>query len=223
MKSILTAKQLTKTFPSPRKVEVLKGIDLSLKSSETLAIIGPSGSGKSTLLHILGTLESPSQGSLTFFDKPYSKYDTSFLRSQKIGFIFQSGNLLEEETLLDNLLIKAKIARRASHETSDAYKEACEFLEKVGLSHRKDFPVKHLSGGEKQRASIARALMNNPCLLLADEPTGNLDLACAKNIQDLLIGCCKQLKKSLIVVTHDKSFADQCDRTLSLNEGYIVD
>ncbi len=222
MTSVLSAKKIKKTFFSPSKVVVLKGVDLSINACETIAIIGPSGSGKSTLLHILGTLESPTSGSLKFFEKTYSKKDTSTLRSEKIGFVFQSSHLFEEETLLNNLLIKARIARRPIHKQSEAYVEACDLLKKVGLSHRADFLVKYLSGGEKQRASIARALMNNPALILADEPTGNLDSASAKNIQDLLIGCCKELKKSLVVVTHDQSFADQCDRKLSLIDGIIV-
>ena len=222
MITVLSAKGIQKTFSSPTKVDVLKGIDLTIHPCETVAIVGPSGSGKSTLLHILGTLEAPTSGTLRFFGANYSKKDTSTLRSEKIGFVFQSSNLFEEETLLNNLLVKARIARRAIHKESEAYREACELLRKVGLSHRMEFPVKNLSGGEKQRASIARALMNNPTLILADEPTGNLDAASAKNIQDLLIGCCKELKKSLIVVTHDPAFADQCDRKLSLVDGSII-
>ncbi len=221
MTTVLSAKGIKKTFSSPSSVIVLKGIDLSIDACETVAIVGPSGSGKSTLLHILGTLESPTSGILKFFDRAYSKKDVSILRAEKIGFVFQSSNLFEEETLLNNLLIKAKIARRAIHKQSKAYQEACDLLKKVGLSHRLEFPVKYLSGGEKQRASIARALMNNPALILADEPTGNLDNASAKAIQDLLIGCCKELKKSLVVVTHDQSFADRCDRKLSLVDGSI--
>ncbi len=221
--NVLDAKGITKTFTSPQKVHVLNGIDLSIAPCETVAIIGPSGSGKSTLLHILGTFEAATSGSLSFFGIPVAKKNISELRAHEIGFVFQSGNLLEEETLLANLLIKARIARRSVKKNSDAYNEAILLLEKVGLSHRRDFSVKHLSGGEKQRASIARALMNNPSLILADEPTGNLDAASARNIQDLLIACCKQLKKSLIVVTHDKEFADHCDRRLSLTKGCIID
>ena len=222
-KEILRVQNVEKSFFSPRKIDILNGIDFSVNLCETVAIVGPSGSGKSTLLHIMGTLESPTSGAVLFFGKPILKRDIASIRSEKMGFVFQSGNLLEDESLLDNLLIKAKIARRQIHKKSNGYQEAVSLLEKVNLLHRKDFAVKHLSGGEKQRASIARALMNNPSLILADEPTGNLDEASAKNIQDLLIGCCKQLKKSLIVVTHDKAFADQCDRTLSLTEGHIID
>lgn len=221
--NLLEVKGVRKSFTTPTTLEILKGIDLAIAPSETVAIIGPSGSGKSTLLHILATLEEPSSGLIQLFGHSINHQSLSELRSKKVGLIFQSGNLLEEETLLDNLLIKAKIARRPVHQKSESHSEACALLSKVGLIERKNFPVKHLSGGEKQRAAIARALMNSPDLILADEPTGNLDREAAKKVQDLLIGCCKEFKKSLIVVTHDKLFADQCDRKLLLNEGILIE
>lgn len=220
---VLVASNIKKSFSSPEKIEILKGVNLSISPCETVAIVGASGSGKSTLLHILGTLESPSEGHLSFFGNLLKQHDISKLRSHRVGFVFQSGNLLEDETLLDNLLIKAKIARRNIHKNSPAYLEAIELLEKVQLIHRKDFLVRHLSGGEKQRAAIARALVNNPSLILADEPTGNLDKNTSKQIEDLLLNCCKQLKKSLIVVTHDHNFADKCDRKMSLVDGALLD
>lgn len=219
---VLVAHNIKKSFSSPEKIEILKGVNLTISPCETIAVVGASGTGKSTLLHILGTLESPSEGQLSLFGNFLKQHDISHLRSKKIGFVFQSGNLLEDETLLDNLLIKAKIARKSIHRNSPAYLEALELLEKVHLKHRKDFLVKHLSGGEKQRAAIARALINDPSLILADEPTGNLDTNTSKQIQDLLLNCCKQLKKSLIVVTHDHDFANKCDRKMILADGILL-
>lgn len=220
---VLVAKNIKKDFSSPEKIAVLKGINFSVDNYETVAILGVSGSGKSTLLHIIGTLEAPTAGQLSLFGNILKQHDIADLRANNIGFVFQSGNLLEDETLLDNLLIKARIARRSVTKNSPAYVEALSLLDKVQLGHRKNFLVKHLSGGEKQRAAIARALVNNPALILADEPTGNLDTASSKVVQELLIQCCKQMQKSLIVVTHDKEFASKCDRRLVLTDGFIVD
>jgi len=219
---ILSAKNIHKSFFHPKEITVLKGVDLEIYPSETVAIIGPSGSGKSTLLHILATLETPSSGDLSFFQTPVTAYSLSNIRNTHMGFVFQSGNLLEEYSLIDNLLIKAKIARKRTHKNSHSYKQALLLLEKVGLLHRQNFYVKYLSGGEKQRAAIARALMNDPKIILADEPTGNLDMASAENIQKLLINCCKEFQKSLIVVTHDMHFANLCDRKLELREGLLI-
>lgn len=222
-KPILIAENIHKSFDHPQKVTILQGVNLSISPTETIAIVGPSGSGKSTLLHILGTLEEPTSGTLYFQGEPLKENQLSQIRSEEIGFVFQQGNLLEDYTLLDNLLIKAKIARKRTHKNSPSYKHACELLERVDLIHRKDFFIKYLSGGERQRASIARALMNDPSLILADEPTGNLDTANAKKVQDLLIACCKEFKKSLIVVTHDKQFANLTDRVFELRGGVLIE
>jgi lipoprotein-releasing system ATP-binding protein len=135
--------------------------------------------------------------------------------------VFQAGNLLEEYPLIDNLLLKAKIARRQTSKGSDAYNEALALIDDVGLSHRLNFPLKFLSGGEKQMASIARALINNPGLILADEPTGNLDQTSAHHVQEILLNCCKKFNKSLIVVTHDKAFSKLVDRKLHLDSGLL--
>lgn len=218
---ILKARGIHKDFFHPKKVSVLKGIDLQVSPTETVAIVGPSGSGKSTLLHTLGTLEKPCQGSISFFDNQINGQLLSTIRNRYIGFVFQSGNLLEEYTLMDNLLIKAQIARRRCHKNSQSYRAALDLLERVGLTNRKDFLVKYLSGGENQRAAIARSMMNDPYLILADEPTGNLDNHSATNIQNLLISCCKEYQKALIVVTHDLHFANLCDRKLELQDGHL--
>lgn len=216
--SLIVAKKIEKKFFHPKETFVLKGIDITIEKQEITSIIGPSGSGKSTLLHILGTLEPQTSGTIEYFNH---ETDFSHIRSHKVGFVFQSSNLLEEFTLLENLLIKAKIARRATHKHSEAYKEALDLLDCVQLSHRKDFAVKYLSGGEKQRGAIARALLNNPELILADEPTGNLDINSSCHVQEILIDSCRHLQKSLVVVTHDLLFAKKCDRTLQLRDGFL--
>lgn len=220
---VMEAKNLHKSFTYPRKITILKDISLSVNKGETISIVGASGSGKSTLLHILGTLETPTSGELSFFGKPVTEAEIPELRNKRIGFVFQMGNLLEEKTLLENVLIKAKIAREPTGPKKSAHEEALFLLDRVGLYDRIDFPVKYLSGGEKQRATIARALMNNPSLILADEPTGNLDALSGQTIQNILISTCKELGKSLIVVTHDLHFADLCDRKCELHEGILVE
>ncbi len=221
-KKIVDAKNIRKSFNCLEEINILNGVNIEVYKGETIAITGRSGCGKSTLLNILGTLEKPSSGELNLFGKEITNKNLFTIRNKCIGFVFQSNNLLEEYTLLDNLLIKAKIGRKQSTKNSCSYREALHLLDRVGLSHRQNFYAKYLSGGEKQRAAIARALMNNPQLILADEPTGNLDNSAAKNIQDLLINCCKEFQKSLIVVTHDTNFANLCKRVLHLNEGVLV-
>lgn len=210
MSPLLEAKNICKTYKQPIKVPVLQDINLTIHPKTSTSIIGASGSGKSTLLHILGTLETFS-GDLYIHNQKVSNKNAAKLRLEHIGFVFQANNLLEELSLFDNILLKAKIARRSIHKNSPAYQAAEYFLEKVQLLDRKDFPVKYLSGGEKQRGSIARALMNEPSLIFADEPTGNLDQTCAKEVQETLLSCCSQENTALVVVTHDPQFAKLCD------------
>ncbi len=211
----LLAKNIHKSYAN---LNVLKGVDLKVKSGESLAIMGRSGEGKSTLLHILGTLEQPCQGELFLLDQKIDFLAASQVRNRHIGFVFQSFNLLEEYTLLENILMPARIARQKTDKKSDSYKRALFLLEQVGLFERRNFLTKHLSGGEKQRAAIARALLNDPALLLADEPSGNLDRCNSHIIYTLLLS----LKKTLIVVTHDQELATLCDRTLILKEGILL-
>jgi lipoprotein-releasing system ATP-binding protein len=146
----------------------------------------------------------------------------SEIRNKKFGFVFQSSNLLEEESLLENLLLKAKIARRPTFKGSQAYEEALALINQVGLSHRVKFPVKYLSGGEKQRAAIARAFMNNPDLILADEPTGNLDKYSKEQVETILLTSCQKFNKSLIVVTHDNNFLKLVETKLQLEKGILL-
>ncbi len=221
--SILSAKNIRKEFYRPEKITVLHDISIDIGPSESIAIIGASGSGKSTLLQILGTLEGPTSGDLFFHGEKIMKSMLSDIRNKYCGFVFQSSNLLEEYSLLENLLLKAKIARRKTTKGSEAYEEALFFIEQVGLSHRIQFPLKYLSGGEKQRGAIARAFINNPELILADEPTGNLDSNSAQAIMELLTESCRKNNKSLIVVTHDVTFANLVDKKLHLDAGILYE
>jgi len=221
MSAILRARQITKRFLTPVPVEVLKGIDLEVDSGESIAIVGKSGEGKSTLLHILGTLEKPCTGTIEICGQNTADFSLPLLRNQHIGFIFQSYHLLEDETVLDNVLMPAKIARKSIHKGSTAYQRALNLLEIVGLESRANFSVKLLSGGEKQRAAIARALCNDPELILADEPSGNLDHAHSQEVHSLLIDLARNFNKSLIVVTHDKEFSSLCNKTLLLKDGNL--
>lgn len=218
---ILSARNVKKSFSVPAHVEVLKGISLDLYPGEFISIRGRSGEGKSTLLHILGTLEKPDSGSLSISGFDTSRTSLSDLRREKIGFIFQAFNLLEDYTVIENILMPAHIARKNTSLNSPVYKRALELLQLVGLNERMRFPTKLLSGGEKQRVAIARALINDPDLLLADEPSGNLDAVNSSAIHQLLIDCCRKQEKTLIIVTHDEDLSKLADRTLTLKEGLI--
>lgn len=214
---ILQAKNLKKSYHTPHPVEVLRGVSLEVCRGESIAIMGKSGEGKSTLLHILGTLEKPCSGELLFLGKPIESYCLPSLRNEKIGFIFQSYNLLEDYTLLENLLMPQRIGRKRPNVA-----EAKDLLREVGLEGRAHFLAKQLSGGEKQRASIARALITHPDLIFADEPSGNLDRGNSQLIHTLLLKAVSERKTALIVVTHDEELAGLCNRKLILKEGVIA-
>lgn len=207
---ILKAKNIYKSYP---KVQVLSGISLEVEEGETVAICGRSGEGKTTLLHILGTLEEPDSGELEITGQVLTSFNASKLRNKEIGFVFQAYNLLEDFTTLENVLMPARIARQPANR-----QKGLDLLKLVDLENRADFPAKLLSGGERQRAAIARALCNNPNLILADEPTGNLDRANARKIGEILIS----LKKTLILVTHDLELASLCKKRYVLNSGSLT-
>jgi len=217
-KPILLAKNITKTFFQPMRCDILKEVSLTVHKGETIAIMGPSGVGKSTLLHILGTLDTPCSGFLKIVGKDSIKTSSTLLRNQHIGFIFQNYNLLEEYSVLDNVLMPAKIARKGHQES-----HAKQLLEKVGLASHAEHLAKLLSGGEKQRVAIARALCNNPDLILADEPSGNLDDTHSTRIHNLLLSSTKKLNKALIVVTHNFELAQKCDRIYTLHDGHLAE
>ncbi len=202
---ILKATALSKKYPG---LKLFDQIDLELKRGESLAIMGPSGVGKSTLLNLIGLLDAPDSGDIEICNQLAKRKNQALLLNRHIGFIFQSFNLLEEESVFTNVIMPARIARK------DGKKRAMELIKRVGLEGREHQLAKFLSGGEKQRVAIARALCNDPDLILADEPTGNLDSDNSKLICDLLFEVCKD--KALIIVTHDVKVANYCQSSLTL-------
>ena len=219
---ILQVKGLYKHFGSgERRVDVLRGIDLTLEGQESIAVVGASGVGKSTLLHILGTLERPSDGEVTYegvnvFD--FQEQQLAAYRNRTIGFVFQFHHLLSEFTALENCMLPALIGRKNKKES----KERAEFvLDLVGLSHRLQHRVGELSGGEQQRVAVARALVLNPKVFLADEPTGNLDTNSSRNIHELLLSLNQEQNVSLVVVTHNMELAGMMQRQLQMKDGLL--
>ena len=222
MSNLLTVKGLCKNYcMGADTVQVLKGIDLEVAQATTTALVGASGAGKSTLLHILGALDRPSSGLVTYKGQPlFSKSDRELadFRSRTIGFVFQFHHLLPEFTALENVMMPALIART---ERRQAELTARALLGEVGLEHRLLHRPGELSGGEQQRVAIARALIMQPELLLADEPTGNLDARTSEAIYDLLMKIQKQTGVSMIVVTHNERIAAGMGRTIRLSDGQV--
>ncbi len=203
------------------QVTALKGISFQVEQGECVALTGASGSGKSTLLHILGTLDSPTSGHILVDGKnPFQGNDTemSQFRNRHIGFVFQHNNLLPEFTALENVMMPALIANKNEKE---AKKDAETMLERVSLSHRKNHFPSQLSGGEQQRVAIARALINQPVLILADEPSGNLDSKNAEKIHELFKQINKNFNTTILIVTHNTTFANSLPRQIHLKDGQI--
>ncbi|ANH79001.1 ABC transporter ATP-binding protein [Candidatus Chlamydia sanziniae] len=221
MPLLIEAKNLSKTIRQENQViSILKNVSLSLCSGETIAITGASGNGKTTLLHLLGTLDAPSSGELKFFGKDQKKYNLPSLRNQHIGFIFQNFYLLEDDTVLNNILIPATIAHKNTSKGSLTYQYAQQLLDSVDLKHKTFTRCSKLSGGEKQRVAIARALMNKPTILLADEPSGNLDEQTSECIHHLLLKQAHPLC-GVLIVTHNKKLARQCSKEGVLRNGQL--
>lgn len=218
---ILQAKNLHKSFYHPAKVQLLKDLDLTVRRGETVAIMGRSGEGKSTLLQILGSLEVACSGYLEIGGQRVSKFNRSRIRNQKLGFIFQSFHLLDDYTALENVLMPARIARSNISPNEQAYQRACSLLQHVGLESRSHFNTKLLSGGEKQRVAIARALCNDPDIIMADEPSGNLDKETSRYIHELLMDLSHSQGKTLIIVTHDPELANMCSKCYHLIDGKL--
>lgn len=206
-------------------LHVLKGVDLEVQKGEIVSIVGTSGAGKTTLLQILGTLDTPSlnqgtslsinnQNILTLKDKELSKF-----RNQHLGFIFQFHQLLPEFTALENVCIPAFIANRP---VAEAEAEAKKLLEYLGLSHRIAHKPTQLSGGEQQRVAVARALINRPAVIFADEPSGNLDTQSANNLHQLFFKLRDEFNQTFVIVTHNQEFADMADRKLVMRDGGII-
>ncbi len=221
--SILQCQQLTMRYDQGGlDVEVLKGVDLSIGIGERVAIMGASGSGKSTLLHLLGGLEKPSGGKVVLDGVNLNEVGAgqlAKLRNKSLGFIYQSHHLLGEFTVLENVAMPLLIG---GHSVKEASIRATELLRRVGLGHRIEHKPGELSGGERQRAAVARALINKPCVVLADEPTGNLDSKTADQVYQLMLELNQELNVSFLVVTHDHELAARMGKVLHMEDGLIV-
>lgn len=203
-------------------LNVLKGIEMEVKKGEVISIVGASGAGKSTLLHILGTLDFPDSGNLSIGGEGISGKSSKALaafRNRSIGFVFQFHNLLPEFTALENVMIPGLIAGKTESAVKQKAKEVMELL---GLSQRLDHKPSELSGGEQQRTAVARALINDPALVLADEPSGNLDSKNAEDLHQLFFDLRKKLNQTFIIVTHNQQFAGMADRKLEIKDGMVV-
>jgi ABC-type lipoprotein export system ATPase subunit len=222
-KPLLSIRRLAKSYRIiKRTLEVLRGVDIEIARGEFLALRGASGAGKSTLLHLIGGLDSPNSGEIIFEGKniaQFSENDLTHFRNRSVGFIFQSYHLLPELNALENVCLPSRIARLPA---SEAEKRGSELLELVGLKERMDHKPYELSGGEQQRVAIARALIAEPELILADEPTGNLDSHTGAEIIELLKGLCVKRGATLVIATHDAKVATSAQRVVELVDGRIA-
>ena len=208
------------------KLDVLVDVDLTLKQGETVAILGPSGSGKTSLLLLLAGLEQPTSGAIFIDNKDLAKLDSDALadlRRDSLGIVFQSFHLVPSLTALGNVMLPLEIAERGDVERKSTHEVATTMLERVGLGERGGHYPTQLSGGEQQRVAIARALVHTPNLLLADEPTGNLDAKTGELIIELLFGLNRESGSTMILVTHDESIAAKCQRVFRLQQGKLVE
>ena len=224
MTAMIEAQGLRKVYRGGdgNPIEVLAGIDLSVDRGEFVAIVGASGSGKSTLLHLLGALDSPSGGTVRLAGQSYEDHTAEALaavRNKKLGFVFQFHHLLREFTALENVMMPLLIA---GEDDAKARSKAEELLAAVGLAGRMSHRPSQLSGGEQQRAAVARALVADPLVVLADEPSGNLDYANSERLHQLFAHLSRQFETALVVVTHNRSLASRADRVLSLDGGRLV-
>lgn len=220
---IFNCQNLSKTYhDGTEAVNVLKGINLTIKRGERIAIIGPSGSGKSTLLHLLGGLDKPTSGELFIQDVNWhmlSEKQRCKLRNKELGFVYQFHHLLPEFSALENVCMPLLLGNQS---VAEAQGQAQKILEQVGLAHRLEHKPAQLSGGERQRVAIARALVHQPHCVLADEPTGNLDNTTAAKVFDLMLDLNEHLSTALVIVTHDQQLAGRMDRILTIQDGNLT-
>ena len=215
---MIDIKEVTKSFGN---LQVLKGINLHINKGEMVSIVGPSGAGKTTLLQIIGTLDKPDSGNIIIEGTDVSQLSTKKLsefRNQHIGFVFQFHQLLPEFTAIENIMIPAFIAGVSRNKAKE---RAAELLELMGLSDRADHKPNQLSGGEKQRVAVARALVNNPAVVLADEPSGSLDSKNKAELHQLFFELRDKLGQTFVIVTHDEELAKLTDRTIHMKDGVI--
>ena len=219
---ILKAHNITRSyFEGKVQTDVLKNVNIDIYSDKLTAIIGKSGSGKSTLLHILGTLDTPTSGELIYKGEDLTKVSSNKkaeFRNQNLGFVYQFHHLLGDFSALENVMMPLLIGGIS---TKEAKERATSYLEKVGLSHRINYKPSEMSGGERQRVAIARALSNKPNIILADEPTGNLDAQNASDIFDLFMDLAKNEHVAVVMVTHDNGLAQKCDLVYQMKDGVI--
>lgn len=216
---MIKANSIYKSFGN---INVLKGVDLTINKGEIACIVGASGAGKSTLLQIIGTLEKPDKGKLTIDNQEIVSLNQKHLaafRNKKIGFVFQFHHLLPEFTALENICIPAYIAGTSKKEATE---KAMQLLEYMNLTNRKDHKPSMLSGGEQQRIAVARALINNPAVILADEPSGNLDSQSAKDLHQLFFDLRDKTGQTFVIVTHNPQLAEMADKTFTMKDGLII-
>jgi putative ABC transport system ATP-binding protein len=223
MDNVLVVKDVWKIYDLGEvKVEAARGVNFTIKDGEFVAIMGPSGSGKSTIMHLIGCLDKPTRGSIYLGGEDVSKYSSNELaevRGKRIGFVFQSFNLITSLDAMENVTLPLMFD---SSSVKNREEKAREYLTLVGLSHRlKNLPGQ-MSGGERQRVAVARALINNPNIILADEPTGALDSKTGKEIMDLLADLNKKQKKTIIIVTHDDTVAKYAQRVIRFKDGQVI-
>jgi putative ABC transport system ATP-binding protein len=226
--SLIEVRELTKTYQMGEvQVHALRGISLDIEEGEWVSIMGPSGSGKSTLMHIIGCLDTPTSGTYVLNETDVSRMDEQQLaavRNREVGFVFQTFNLLSRSSALKQVMLPLQYSRNGDRpEPAERRERAQAALEAVGLGHRLDHQPTELSGGQQQRVAIARALVNRPKILMADEPTGNLDSTSGQEIMDIFRRLHEEQGITLIMVTHDPNIGAEAERTINLMDGQVIE